>query len=105
MRYLISGATGSVGGHLAAACGRKEQELCALVRPSSDVRELEKLGATIYRGELSDAGLVRRAVTDADVIIHCAAKVGDWGSIDEYRKVNVEALRVLLEACKSQALF
>ncbi|MSQ93255.1 MAG: NAD-dependent epimerase/dehydratase family protein [Gemmataceae bacterium] len=105
MRYLITGATGFVGGHLAERCVRKEQALSAIVRPTSDVRELEKLGAVLYRGELSDANLVRQAVSEADVIVHCAAKVGDWGPIDEYRQVNVEGLRVLLDACKGQGLF
>src|SRR5262245_55178719 len=105
MRYLITGATGFVGGHLAEACARKEHTVSAIVRPTSDVGELEKLGAILYRGDLTDPNLVRQAVTEADVIIHCAAKVGDWGPVDEYRKVNVEGLRGLLEACKSQGLF
>src|SRR5438067_2463443 len=105
MRYLITGATGFVGGHIAEACVRKEQSLSAIVRPTSNTSELEKLGATLFRGELSDVNLVRQAVAEADVIVHCAAKVGDWGPVDEYRKVNVENLRVLLEACKVQGLF
>jgi nucleoside-diphosphate-sugar epimerase len=105
MRYLITGATGFVGGHVAEACVRREQTLSAIVRPTSNSRELEKLGAILHRGELSDANLVRQAVTDADVIVHCAAKVGDWGPIDEYRRVNVEGLRALLEACKGLGLF
>ncbi len=104
MRYLITGATGFVGGHVAEACVRKEQTLSAIVRPSSETGELEKLGAILYRGELSDAKLVRQAVTEADVVVHCAAKVGDWGPVDAYRQVNVECLRVLLDACKGQGL-
>ena len=104
MRYLITGATGFVGGHIAEACVRKEQTLSAVVRSSSDAGELEKLGAILYRGELSDVNLIRQAVTDADVIVHCAAKVGDWGPVENYRHVNVDCLRVLLDACKGQAL-
>ncbi len=104
MRYLITGATGFVGGYIAEACVRREQTLTALVRPASNASDLEKLGAILYRGELSDANLVRQAVTEADVIVHCAATCGDWGPIDDYRQVNVEALRVLLEACKGQGL-
>lgn len=33
-------------------------------------------------------------------MIHTAAKVGDWGPVAEYRKVNVEGLKNLLEGCK-----
>src|SRR5262245_41231717 len=104
MRYLITGATGFVGGHIAEACAHREHIVSALVRASSKTNDLEKLGAILYRGELSDANLVRQAVVEADVVVHCAAKVGDWGPIEPYRQVNVEALRVVLDACKGQAL-
>ena len=104
MRYLITGATGFVGGHIAEACERREQIVSAIVRPTSKTNDLEKLGAILYRGELSDANLLRQAVVEADVVVHCAAKVGDWGPVEPYRQVNVEGLRTLLEACKGQAL-
>src|SRR5262249_3583099 len=35
-------------------------------------------------------------------VLHCAGKVGDWGPVEEYRAVNVEALRGLLDACRAQ---
>src|SRR5207253_4747470 len=40
----------------------------------------------------------------ADVVVHCAAKVGDWGPVEEYRAINVEALRGLLDVCKVRPL-
>ena len=39
-----------------------------------------------------------------DAVVHCAAKVGDWGPVEEYRKVNVEGLRHLLDACRGRPL-
>ena len=53
---------------------------------------------------MTDKAVLTRAVEDVDVVIHCAAKVGDWGPVEEYRKVNVEGLRTLLDACKGHAL-
>jgi nucleoside-diphosphate-sugar epimerase len=104
MRFLITGATGFIGGHVVEACRERDHSVNALIRPSSDADALANLGVTLYRGELTDAALVRSAVTEADVVVHCAAKVGDWGPVEEYRQVNVEALRVLLDACKGQAV-
>src|ERR1051325_11462058 len=100
MRFLITGATGFVGRHVAEACHERGHAISALVRPTSDTQELDRLGATLYRGEMSDPALARSAVTEADVVVHCAAKIGDWGPLSEYRQVNVENLRVLLDACK-----
>jgi len=77
MRYLITGATGFVGGHIAEACVRRGQTVRAIARPTSDVSLLEKIGATVLRGDLGDPQLVRQAVEDVDVIVHCAAKLGE----------------------------
>ena len=104
MRTLITGATGFVGGHIAEALARRGRPLHAIARPSSDTRELEQLGATVFRGEIDDPQLLRQALVEVDVVVHCAAKVGDWGPVADYRKVNVEGLRALLDACKGQAL-
>jgi nucleoside-diphosphate-sugar epimerase len=104
MHYLITGATGFIGGHVAEACVERNQRVSAIARPASDTSLLEHCGVTIYRGELTDPALLRKALEEVDVVVHCAAKVGDWGPVEEYRKVNVEGLRTLLEACKGQSL-
>src|SRR5262249_10159582 len=72
--------------------------------PGSDTAMLEKLGATVHRGDLRDGALLRKAVAEADVVVHCAAKVGDWGPVEDYRAVNVEGLRGVLDACTGQPL-
>src|SRR5690242_1928966 len=101
--YLVTGATGFVGSHVAeAAVGRGPVR--ALVRPSSDAKQLEALGVEIVRGELTDPAALRRAADGVENIIHCAAKVGDWGTVEEFRKVNVEGLRAMLDAVRGQPL-
>jgi nucleoside-diphosphate-sugar epimerase len=104
MRYLITGATGFVGSHLVEACKARGLEVHALVRPTSDTSFLERLGVPIHRGDLADAPFVQRVLGTADVIVHCAGKVGDWGPMEAYRAVNVEALQRLLDACRGRSL-
>jgi 2-alkyl-3-oxoalkanoate reductase len=99
---LITGATGFVGGHLVEACAARGWAVRALVRPSADTALLQKNHATLVRGDLTDAAAVRQALEGAEVVLHCAAKVGDWGPVEEYRAVNVEALRGLLDACRGR---
>ncbi len=109
MRYLITGASGFVGGHVAETFRKRDWPVSAIVRPSSsNTADLEKWGVKLYRAELTsapaDVQVIRQAMLETDVVIHCAGKVGDWGPLDDFRKVNVEGLRVLLEACKDQPL-
>ncbi len=101
---LITGATGFVGGHLAEACVKRGLAVRGLARPGGDVSVLEACGATVLRGDLTDAASLRPALEGAEVVFHCAAKVGDWGPVEDYRAVNVEGLRGLLEACRGQPL-
>lgn len=104
MRYLITGAAGFIGGQVAEACRLRRRDITALVRPGSDTRRLEELGIDIAPGDLGDPGAIQRALEEVEVVIHCAAKVGDGGPLSEYRRANVDNLRLLLDACKGQAL-
>src|SRR5262245_38673834 len=80
---LLTGATGFVGSHLAEACVARGYQLRALVRAGSDTRLLEKLGVALHGGDLTDVAAVRKAVEGVEAVVHCAAKVGDWGPVEE----------------------
>lgn len=99
LRCLITGATGFAGSHLAEECVARGWEVRALVRPATDAAFLESLGVEVVRGDLADLVAVRQAVVGVEHVFHCAAKVGDWGPVEDYRAVNVDALRGLLDAC------
>jgi nucleoside-diphosphate-sugar epimerase len=101
---LVTGATGFIGSHVAEACRRRGWAVRTIARSGSDTRFVDELGVEVVRGDLTDAGVGRRALAGADLVIHCAARVGEWGPVEEFRAVNVEGLRHLLEACKGQAL-
>ena len=104
MRILVTGATGFVGGHVVEACRRRGWPITALARPESVTADLEKIGVAIARLAPDDAAGLRRIVNETDAIVNCGAKIGDWGPHEDYIKANVDNLRVLLDACKGQAL-
>jgi nucleoside-diphosphate-sugar epimerase len=101
---LITGATGFVGGHLVEACAGRGWNIRALARSSSDTALLERHNVALIRGDMTNNAAVREALQGVGVVFHCAAKVGDWGPVEEYRAVNVEALRGLLDACRERPL-
>jgi nucleoside-diphosphate-sugar epimerase len=95
---FLTGGTGLVGSHAAEEAVKRGHRVRALVRGSSDTRFLDGLGVEKIEGDLADEAALRRGVAGADWVFNCAAKVGDWGELDDFRKLNVDALRVLLDA-------
>jgi nucleoside-diphosphate-sugar epimerase len=103
-RWLITGATGFAGGHVAEECAKRGIRVVTLVRGTSDTALLDKLGVELVRGDLTDEPAIRKAAEGVQVVIHCAAKVGDWGPVQEYRDINVEGTRRLLDAVRGKPL-
>jgi len=95
---FITGATGLVGSHATEEALRRGHRVRALVRPTSDTRWLDQWGVETIVGDLEDPTALRAGVAGADWVFNCAAKVGDWGTLEEFRRLNVEALRLLLHA-------
>src|SRR4029077_2077497 len=88
---FITGATGLVGSHATEEALRRGHRVRALVRPTSDTRWLEQWGVETIGGGLEDPRALRIGVAGADWVLNCAAKVGDWGTLEEFRRLNVEA--------------
>ncbi len=59
---------------------------------------LDQWGVETIVGDLEDPKALQAGVAGANWVFNCAAKVGDWGTLDEFRRLNVEALRLLLDA-------
>jgi nucleoside-diphosphate-sugar epimerase len=95
---LVTGATGLVGSHVAEQARQRGLRVRALCRPGAKTELLKEWGVEIVDGDLDNEPSLKAACQDATVVIHCAAKVGDWGPTSEYRRINVDGTRLLLEA-------
>lgn len=101
---VITGASGMVGGRLAEACVQRGWQVRAIARANSDTSIVESAGGKVHRGDLGDVDFLKQTMDGADYVFHCAAKVGDWGEVEEYRKVNVDALRSMLDVARQVSL-
>lgn len=98
-QVFVTGATGFIGSRLVRRLVAAGTRVRCLVRPSSDVEELEWLGAERVVGSLTDAAVLDRALEGVDLAYHLAA-VYDVGVVDEtaMERANVDGTRAFLEA-------
>ncbi len=73
-RVFVTGATGFIGGHLVAALCRNGHDVTCLVRPTSRVEYLERLGVRLAMGDVQDPASVERAVPAHAVVYHLAGR-------------------------------
>ena len=102
MRVLVTGATGFVGSHTAAALVDAGHDVRVLAR---DPAKLETVGALTGRavecveGDVVDTESVRSAVKDCEAVVHAAALVAlDSKRAEQTHQVNVEGTRNVVES-------
>lgn len=104
MRVLITGGTGFIGSRLALKLMRDGHKVRITGLTNNQAEEenrglLERDGAEVVLGPVTDAGLAATVTRDVEVVFHLAAAQHEMGVPDSYfRNVNVEGTRQFLEA-------
>lgn len=98
---VVTGATGVVGSTLVRCLLERGYRVRALVRCASPAGNLPE-SVEVVRGDITDCRVLRAATENTTLIFHSAAKlhVNNPSSVSraEYRRVNVEGTRRLVEA-------
>src|SRR3984885_10551766 len=99
MKAFVTGATGFLGSHVARALADQGAQLRLLVRPASNLKNVEGLKAETATGDLRDATSLEKAMNGCEVVFHVAADYRLWlrDPAEMYRS-NVEGTRAILDA-------
>ena len=105
LKAFVTGATGFLGSHVARILADQGAELRLLVRPTSNLRNLEGLKAETATGDLRDAASLEKAIAGCDSVFHVAADYRLWvrDPAELYRS-NVDGTRAILEAARKNGV-
>jgi nucleoside-diphosphate-sugar epimerase len=100
MKLAVTGITSGIGKRLADVAIERGDTIAALVRDPmrDDARNLGARGVRLVRGDLDDRAALVEVARGADVFVHMAAHVGDWGPLAQFERVNVDGTRNAVEA-------
>jgi dihydroflavonol-4-reductase len=105
MLAFVTGATGFVGSHVAAALAAQGADLRVLVRTGSDLRNLEGMNADRVIGDLRDSASIEKALAGCEVVFHVAADYRLWvRDPDEMYRANVGGTRAILAAARKNGV-
>jgi dihydroflavonol-4-reductase len=105
LKAFVTGATGFLGSHVARVLADQGAELRLLVRPTSNLKNLQGLEAETATGDLRDAASLEKAMSGCDTVFHVAADYRLWvRDPEEMYRSNVEGTRAILEAARKNGV-
>jgi len=105
LKAFVTGATGFLGSHVARVLADQGADLRLLVRPTSNLKNLEGLTAETATGDLRDAASLEKAMSGCDTVFHVAADYRLWvRDPNEMYRSNVDGTRALLEAARKNGV-
>jgi len=104
MKIFITGGSGYVGRNIIRALKKRDDTVYALARSLKAGEVVEKLGAQVVAGDITDGDALRNGMRGCDVVIHCAGKVATWGDPLDFHRVNVDGTRQVIQACQTMGI-
>jgi dihydroflavonol-4-reductase len=98
MNVLVTGATGLIGGAVVGELLARGHSVRALVRPSSDLSNLDQTRVELARGDVLDRPSVERALIGCQAVIHAAGLADIGADRKTLFSINAGGVEVVLGA-------
>ncbi|HZU59402.1 MAG TPA: NAD-dependent epimerase/dehydratase family protein [Solirubrobacteraceae bacterium] len=96
---FLTGGSGFIGGRLIERLRRDGHEVKALTRSDAAAEAVRSRGAIPMPGDLESVEAMRAGASGCQWAFHAAAKLGDWGTPEEFERGNVVGTANALRAC------
>src|SRR4051812_9994029 len=97
---FVTGGSGFIGGALIRRLNSEGWSVRALARSDSAEQAVREAGAEPVRGDIEDPAAMRAGAEGSEYTFHAAAKVGDWGTREEFERLNVRGTENALSASR-----
>ncbi|RUT06985.1 epimerase [Dulcicalothrix desertica PCC 7102] len=101
MRVFVTGGSGFVGRNLITNLVQQGIEVRALVKWESEIPILRDCGATPISGDINDLQALKSGMSGCAIVFHAAAKVDDWGVLEDFQKVNINGTEQTIAAARA----
>jgi nucleoside-diphosphate-sugar epimerase len=102
MKALVTGGGGFLGGAICAMLRAQGAQVKSLAR--GNYPELDAKGVECVRGSINDKKSALAACAGCDTVFHVAAKVGMWGSYEDFKRINADGTKTMLEAARESGV-
>jgi nucleoside-diphosphate-sugar epimerase len=98
---FITGIGGFIGKRLAERALARGMRVSGLDRDAHAIAAVQGLGVDAHVADICDGARATRLLTGANVVVHTAALVKEYGPLDVFRKINVEGSRSMALAARA----
>lgn len=100
-RVAVTGAGGFIGGAVCRALSSEGASVIGIEVLPEQEEELRAAGVEPRIADVADRAAIAAALEDAELVVHTAAYVREWGSMEDFMRVNVGGTANVLDAAEA----
>jgi nucleoside-diphosphate-sugar epimerase len=103
-KVAVTGAGGFIGNAICRGLGAEGADVTGLELNRDTAQLVRDAGAAFEPCDVTDPVALERALDGAELVVHTAAHVREWGDMEDFVRVNVRGTRNVLDAASAQGV-